>query len=172
LYRRALLVGRFQPLHWGHIHCFKYVLERASELVIGIGSSQYSNTERNPLSTAERYEMIVRTLRREGFPMERISIVPIPDTERPEENWGMIVLERIPRIDIAFSNDPETMKDLSEVGIRVEGIPFHKRKLYEATKIRKKILQGDNSWRALVPEEVAKFLDEIKFEERLKSIIS
>jgi len=172
LYRRALLVGRFQPLHWGHIHCFKYVLERASELVIGIGSSQHSNTERNPLSTAERYEMIVRPLRREGFPMERISIVPIPDTERPEENWGMIVLERIPRIDIAFSNDPETVKCLSEVGIRVEGIPFHKRKLYEATKIRKKILQGDNSWRDLVPEEVAKFLDEIKFEERLKSIIS
>ena len=172
MYRRALLVGRFQPLHWGHIHCFKYVLERASELVIGIGSSQYSNTERNPLSMAERYEMIVRTLRREGFPMERISIVPIPDTERPEENWGMIVLERIPRIDIAFSNDPETVKCLSEVGIRVEGIPFHKRKLYEATKIRKKILQGDNSWRDLVPEEVAKFLDEIKFEERLKSIIS
>ncbi len=164
------MVGRFQPLHYGHLHCFRYVLERADEMVIGIGSSQYSHTFRNPLDVGERMEMIVRALRDENFPLRKISLVPIPDTERDDEDWGEIVLDRVPRIDIAFSNDPETMKDLRAVGIKVEGIPFYRREDFSATRIRTLILKGDPLWRDLVPPSVLRFLDELNFEERIKRI--
>jgi nicotinamide-nucleotide adenylyltransferase len=166
--RRALVIGRFQPLHHGHLYLFRYALSRAEELVIGIGSSQFCCQPRNPLSAGERMELIVRTLRREGFPLEKIFISCIPDTQSPEENWGLIVLDRVPRIDIAFSNDPETVRCLKEVGIHVENVPFFKREVYEATKIRELILKGDSSWRSLVPESSLDFLIEVDFEGRVR----
>lgn len=170
--KRALVVGRFQPLHYGHLHVFRYALGRAKELVIVIGSSQFCCVPKNPLSVDERMEMIVRALRREGFPLGDIMLSSVPDTESPGEHWGRMVLDRIPEVDIAFSNDPETIKELREVGIHVENIPFLKRDLYAATKIRELILKGDQSWRELVPPSVLEFLLEIDLEGRIREIYS
>lgn len=168
--KRALVIGRFQPLHHGHLYLFRYALSKAEELVIGIGSSQYCCQPRNPLSAGERMELIVVTLRREGFPMENIAITCIPDTESPEENWGLIVLDRIPRVDVAFSNDPETVRCLREVGIPVENVPFFHRELYEATRIRELILKGDDSWKQLVPKSSLSLLTELDFEGRVRKL--
>jgi len=168
---RALLVGRFQPLHYGHLHAIRYSLARAEELVIGLGSAQYGWTERNPLSVDERYEMIVRCLRAEGIPLVRICISPIPDTESPEEDWGEIVLDRVPRVDVAFTNDRQTREDLERVGIRVEPIPFYRRDIFVATQIRKLAALRNPIWRQLVPTSVAEFLDSIGFETRMREIL-
>jgi len=167
---RSLIVGRFQPLHYGHLHAFKYALSRTDELVIAIGSSQYCCEPRNPMSCDERMEMIVRALRREGFNLKRIYLSSVPDTESPDEVWGELVLDRVPRVDIAFSNDPETVRDLKAVGMKVEGIPFHRRDLYEATKIRELMLKGNEHWKLLVPPSVRDFLIEIDLESRIKKI--
>jgi len=172
LYKRGLYVGRFQPFHYGHLHAVRYILEQAEEIVIAIGSAQFSNTLRNPLSVDERYEMIVRTLRQEGIPLRKVFLVNIPDTESPEEDWGLIVLDRIPKIDVAYSNDPETIKDLTKVGIKVLPIPFHERERYSATNIRELILEGNNSWKSLVPPAVFEFLKSIGIEERIRKISS
>lgn len=168
--RRALVVGRFQPLHYGHLHVFRYALSKADELVIAIGSSQFCCVPRNPLSVDERMEMLVRALRREGFPLADIMLSSVPDTESPEEDWGLLVLDRVPRVDIAFSNDPETIRDLRRVGLEVENIPFLKRDLYAATKIRELMLKGDPSWKELVPPSVLEFLLEIDMEKRVREI--
>lgn len=168
--RRALVVGRFQPLHYGHLHVFRYALSKADELVIAIGSSQFCCVPRNPLSVDERMEMLVRALRREGFPLADIMLSSVPDTESPDEDWGSLVLDRVPRVDIAFSNDPETIKDLRKVGLEVENIPFLKRDLYAATKIRELMLRGDPSWKELVPPSVLEFLLEIDMEKRVREI--
>ncbi|HDM88409.1 MAG TPA: nicotinamide-nucleotide adenylyltransferase, partial [Candidatus Bathyarchaeota archaeon] len=42
--RRGLFIGRFQPPHLGHLHAIKQALEECDELIIVIGSSQYSHT--------------------------------------------------------------------------------------------------------------------------------
>ncbi len=168
--RRALVVGRFQPLHYGHLHVFRYALSKAEELVVAIGSSQFCCVPRNPLSVDERMEMLVRALRREGFPLADIMLSSVPDTESPEEDWGLLVLDRVPRVDVAFSNDPETKEDLSRVGLPVENIPFLRRDLYAATKIRELMLKGDPSWKELVPPSVLEFLQEIDMEGRVREI--
>ena len=167
---RALVVGRFQPLHYGHLHAIRYAMRFAEEIVIGLGSSQIAFTLKNPLTIDERYEMMVRALRAEGFPLIKFYFAPIPDTERPEEDWGQIVLDRVPRVDVAFSNDPETQEDLTRVGIEVRPIPFYRRDLFEATNIRRLAARGDPLWRQLVPPSVAEFLEEIGFEARMRSI--
>lgn len=168
--KRSLVVGRFQPLHYGHIHVFRYALSKAEELVIAIGSSQFCCVPRNPLSVDERMEMIVRALRREGFPLADIIISSVPDTESPGEDWGSLVLDRIPRVDIAFSNDLETIRCLRSVGLEVKKIPLLKRDLYTASRIRELMVKGEPSWRSLVPPPVLEFLLEIDMEERVREI--
>ncbi|MEM3596417.1 MAG: adenylyltransferase/cytidyltransferase family protein, partial [Candidatus Bathyarchaeia archaeon] len=54
----GLYVGRFQPFHLGHLEVVRSILNRADELIIAIGSSQYSHTRRNPFTAGERVTMI------------------------------------------------------------------------------------------------------------------
>ena len=59
---RGLYVGRFQPFHLGHLGAIKAVLKEVDELVIVIGSAQYSHNANNPFTTGERLVMIRRAL--------------------------------------------------------------------------------------------------------------
>ncbi|RLF01945.1 MAG: nicotinamide-nucleotide adenylyltransferase, partial [Thermoprotei archaeon] len=57
---RGLFVGRFQPFHLGHLKALRWILEREDEVIICIGSAQYSHSLRNPFTVGERVEMIWR----------------------------------------------------------------------------------------------------------------
>ena len=57
----ALFIGRFQPLHHGHIYCFYRILESHKKLKIGIGSSQLSKTKNDPFTSKERIKFINST---------------------------------------------------------------------------------------------------------------
>ena len=37
--KKALILGRFQPLHRGHLSLFEAVIDDGYELLVGIGSS-------------------------------------------------------------------------------------------------------------------------------------
>ncbi|MFB0514560.1 MAG: adenylyltransferase/cytidyltransferase family protein, partial [Candidatus Bathyarchaeia archaeon] len=39
--KRGLFVGRFQPIHKGHVKAISDILKQVDELVIVIGSAQY-----------------------------------------------------------------------------------------------------------------------------------
>jgi len=60
--KRGLYVGRFQPFHLGHLSAVKSVLKDVEELVIVIGSAQYSHTTANPFTAGERLIMIRKAL--------------------------------------------------------------------------------------------------------------
>ena len=64
----ALFIGRFQPFHNAHLEDIKNILKEADEIIIGIGSSQESNTKENPFSYEERKEMIEETLKADSIP--------------------------------------------------------------------------------------------------------
>ncbi|HDH28034.1 MAG TPA: nicotinamide-nucleotide adenylyltransferase, partial [Euryarchaeota archaeon] len=51
---RALLIGRFQPFHKGHLAVIKKILSEADELIIVVGSSQHRGAVENPFSADER----------------------------------------------------------------------------------------------------------------------
>ena len=60
--KKALILGRFQPLHRGHLSLFEAVIDDGYELLIGIGSSIEKRTENNPYSSNERSKMIKAVL--------------------------------------------------------------------------------------------------------------
>ena len=55
---RALFIGRFQPFHKGHLKIIQQASETYDQILVGIGSSQYSHTVDNPFTAEERTEMI------------------------------------------------------------------------------------------------------------------
>ncbi|TRO53847.1 hypothetical protein E2P63_01960 [Candidatus Bathyarchaeota archaeon] len=77
--KRGLYVGRFQPFHLGHLEAIKDVLKEAEELVIVIGSAQYSHNINNPFTAGERLVMIRRTLLEADIDYSRLWVVPVPD---------------------------------------------------------------------------------------------
>ena len=161
---RALYIGRFQPFHMGHLHTVKKILEEADELIIGIGSAQYSHTLKNPFTCGERIEMIRRTL----VDLSRIIIVPVTDLHI-HGIWVKHLCTMTPRFDVVYSNEPLTARLFTEEGFSVNSFPLYSRKSYDSTKIRSKIVEG-NPWKDDVPEEVYRFIKKIKGDERLRDI--
>jgi len=149
----ALLVGRFQPFHKGHLEVVKKILEECDYLIIAIGSSQYSRTQENPFSGDERERMIYETLKEEG--LVDWEIVQVPDVH-DNEKWVAHVQDICPSFDVVYSGNPLTQKLFKEAGIQVREQPMYDRNIYSGTRIRK-MMKGD-SWEGLVPDAVIKYL--------------
>jgi len=166
--RRGLFVGRFQPFHKGHLQVVKEILNEVGELVIVVGSAQYSHRIDNPFTTGERLVMIRKALEEAKIDLNRIWIVPVPDVHI-HMVWVAAVEGYTPRFDVVYSNEPLTRRLFIEAGYEVKSIRFYKREVYSATEIRERMLKGEN-WEELVPKSVAEFIKEIGGVERLKDL--
>jgi len=166
--KRGLFVGRFQPFHLGHLEAVKDILEKIDELVIVVGSSQYSHRIDNPFTAGERVTMIRKALEEQGISPSRYWIVPVPDVH-VHMTWVSQVLGYTPRFNVVYTNDPLTRRLFIEAGYEVKPVPFYKRKLYSATEIRKRMLNGQN-WEKLIPNSVIQFIKEINGMERLQDL--
>jgi len=166
--RRGLFVGRFQPFHKGHLKAMKGILKEVDELVIVVGSSQYSHTIENPFTTGERVVMIRRALIEERVDSSRYWIIPIPDMHI-HMIWVAEVVGYTPKFDTVYTNEPLTRRLFIEGGFKVKPVPFYRREEYSSTEIRQRILHREN-WEELVPEAVAQFIKEIDGAERLRDL--
>jgi nicotinamide-nucleotide adenylyltransferase len=166
--KRGLFVGRFQPIHKGHVKVIKDILEKVDELVIVVGSAQYSHRADNPFTVGERITMIRKAFESEGIPLTRCWIIPVPDIHI-HMMWVAEVMGYTPKFDIVFTNEPLTRRLFIEAGFKVKPVPFYKRKIYSATEIRERML-NNKSWEELLPESVAHFIKEIRGIERLRDL--
>jgi nicotinamide-nucleotide adenylyltransferase len=168
--KRGLFIGRFQPFHLGHLEAVKYIQERESECIIGIGSAQYSHTFENPFTAGERIEIIQRTLKHAGVDMSRCYIIPIPDIGE-HRLWVSRVVSFCPSFQTVYSNNSLVRVLFAEAGYSVEAVPFHNRGLLMGTEIRKLMAQR-GEWRSRLHPEAVKYLESIRCEERLASILN
>ena len=166
--KRGLFVGRFQPFHNGHLEVIKRILKEADELVIIVGSSQYSHRLDNPFTAGERITMIRKALEEEGIQLPRIWIIPVPDVHQ-HALWVSRIVGYSPKFDVVYANEPLTRRLFIEAGFNVEPMPMIKREVYLATEIRKRMLAGEN-WKEIVPSSVAKFIKDIDGEMRLRDL--
>ena len=166
--KRGLYVGRFQPFHLGHLEAIKDVLKEIDELVIVIGSAQYSHNIHNPFTAGERLVMIRRALQEAAVDYSRLWIVPVPDVHL-HMLWVAALEGYTPRFNIVYSNEPLTRRLFTEAGYEVKGIRFYHRKLYTSTLVRGKMLKGEN-WTELVPKNVADFINDIDGVNRLRDL--
>jgi nicotinamide-nucleotide adenylyltransferase len=166
--KRGLFVGRFQPFHLGHLGAVEDALKEVDELVIVIGSAQYSHRIDNPFTAGERLVMVRRALEEAKIDNSRIWIVPVPDVHL-HMMWVSAVEGYTPRFEVVYSNEPLTRRLFIEAGYTVRPIRFHKRDVYSSTEIRAKMLSGGN-WEELVPKSVAIIIKEIDGIRRLQDL--
>jgi nicotinamide-nucleotide adenylyltransferase len=168
LINRGLYVGRFQPFHLGHLDAIKAVLNEVDELVIIIGSAQYSHNLNNPFTAGERLVMIRQALKEADVDLSRVWIVPVPDVHL-HMLWVAAVEGYTPKFNLLYSNEPLTRRLFMEGGYRVENIPLFDRQIYASTNVREKMLK-DESWTTLVPKAVADFIIKIDGVNRLRDL--
>jgi len=166
--KRGLLVGRFQPFHLGHLSAIKTSLEQVEELIIVVGSAEYSHSDKNPFTAGERVEMIRDSLKEANIDPAKYMIIPIRDVHI-HATWAAFIVSQVPKFDIVFTNEPLTSRLFKERGYRVERIQFFDRTTYSATEIRDRILNGKN-WESLVPKSVAELLVSFGGIERIREL--
>jgi nicotinamide-nucleotide adenylyltransferase len=165
---RGLYVGRFQPFHIGHLEAIKVALKEVEELVIVIGSAQYSHNNHNPFTAGERIVMIRRALEEANINHSRIWIVPVPDVHL-HMLWVSALEGYTPHFETVFSNEPLTRRLFTEKKYKVKKIQFFERKQYNSTLIRQKMLT-DESWKKFVPKSVVDYIKKIDGINRLRDL--
>jgi nicotinamide-nucleotide adenylyltransferase len=165
---RSVFIGRFQPIHKGHLHTIKQILDREQDPIIVIGSSQYSHTPDNPFSGGERVHLIKRTLIAEDLPLERIDIIPLSDIHI-HPLWVSHLKSFVPPFDLAYTHNPLVRRLLKDAGIEVDETDLLKRKTYSGSHIRALIRRGDD-WEPLVPPVVAELIKDLNLDERIREV--
>ena len=163
---KALFIGRFQPFHIGHLKIVQKISEEYDEILIGIGSSQYSSTLENPFTAEEREKMIKETLEKEN--VKNYKIILIPDIHNPPK-WVNHVLSIISDFDVVVTNSSFTKQLFTKKGYQVKETPLYNRDKYTGKKIREKIIKNE-TWSDLVPAQVYNLINKINGEERLRKL--
>ncbi|WP_209691812.1 nicotinamide-nucleotide adenylyltransferase [Methanomicrobium sp. W14] len=160
---RGLYIGRFQPYHNGHQSVLERISKQVDEIIIGIGSAQFSHDINNPFTAGERIMMITRSL--EGRLPCRYYVIPIEDLQR-NALWVAHVTSMAPPFQRVFSSNPLVVQLFHERRIEVESPDMYERDSHSGTEIRKRMLAGGD-WQKLVPRPVVDVIEEIHGVERL-----
>lgn len=148
----ALYIGRFQPFHLGHLDAIRQIFEHESEIIIAIGSAQYSGTEANPYTFELRKKIIEASLQEAGIlktSNKKISILPLDDIH-DDTKWCDHVDATLPSYEKIYTGSPMT-KSLYEGQNKHQVITLDFRLPISSTEVRKKITSRE-SWRDLVPQ--------------------
>ncbi len=168
--KRGLFVGRFQPMHHGHLASIKWCLKIVDELIIAIGSSDKSFEFKNPFTAGERIEMIRETIFREvtDKALQKIILIPVPDIG-VHRLWTYNVDLLVPRYNTVFTNDPFTTMLFKERRIEINHPEIIKRNQLSATEVRYRIA-NDKNWQELVSAHTAEIIIEVNGVERIKNL--
>lgn len=159
--RRALVVGRFQPVHHGHIHVIKQAREHAGSVVVAVGSSKEAGTLRNPFTFEERKRMLHAVLGPD------LDVVAVPDIHDPPR-WVDHCVSLTGPVDEVFGNDDRTMDLFEDAGYAVHRPGLENRDAWRSTTIRAWLAEEDPSWKQAVPKGVAEVLIDIEASKRLR----
>ena len=164
---RGLFIGRFQPLHNGHLSIIEHAISEVDELIIGIGSAEKSYLPKDPFTAGERMDMILSVSKMRGWD-GRIIPVSIRDINRYSV-WVEHVVSLCPGFDVVYTNNPLTRTLFERSGYEVRDTPLVDRSLLSGEQIRKRISDG-GYWEALLPEAVSGYIIEIGGVDRIKMI--
>lgn len=148
-YSTALLVGRFQPPHNGHLFLINKALKIADKLIIVIGSANVSQTEDNPWSYQERLEMLEKVIKNEKITKQILKIIPSNDVPE-DEKWQEELLKNTGKFEIVVSNNDWVNDILGKAGYPIYRTGLFNREELEGVKIRKLIKQNQ-PWQNRVP---------------------
>ena len=149
--KAALFIGRFQPLHKGHLFALRWIAARSARVLVVVGSAQEKKTERNPFSARERLSMMRAVLVKERL-SKKCKVFLLSDIPNDYE-WVSYLDAHVPRYDVCYSNNALVLKLMRRSGKEVERVPLLERKKYRATAIRER-MREKKEWKSRVPKEV------------------
>ncbi|MFL2962943.1 MAG: adenylyltransferase/cytidyltransferase family protein [Candidatus Thalassarchaeaceae archaeon] len=180
----VVVLGRFQPLHLGHISLIEaaeeWRLENCpnSPLVLCIGSSNRPESMENPWNYREREAMMNIWLKnQEGF--DNVEIVSIPDIENPPK-WVAHAEKYHGKNGFFFTSDNSSAELYSEAGWNVIRHTFEKRNQFEGWRVRATALMlstisDEDAIRTILsismPESIINYLIEIDGLRRLAFLV-
>jgi nicotinamide-nucleotide adenylyltransferase len=164
----ALLIGRFQPLHHGHIYILRSMLKKYPNIKIGIGSSQAKNTFSNPFSGEERIQFIKSALKVRNIPLDRVKIYEIPDIFNANK-WVEHVVSLVGEFDIVYANSDWVRQLFNNKGYMLGKKTGIFKKKYNGSNIRKLINKNKKEWSRLVPKEVSDLIIKFNGIDRIKN---
>lgn len=170
-FKLGFIIGRFQHLHLGHMKIIDAGLATCDRLLLLVGSSQESGTERNPFNLKTRMDVI-----REVYTSEvmdgKLLLGHIDDMTNENDisaDWGRFVLKKVDmwsqhyglsrKMDcMIFGNDEERLswfdpKDIEGVSQIVVARPDE---ALSASKMRKYLATEDfKSWLDNAPSNIS-----------------
>lgn len=92
IFENGLIIGRFQIIHNGHVNMIKTALASCDRVLLFIGSSQESGTQKNPLCFLQRYNLM-SLIFHEEMQSGHLIVKPLPDIGAGNNaKWGEYVL--------------------------------------------------------------------------------
>lgn len=88
----AVLIGRFQPLHHGHLALLRQALQTAQQVVVVLGSACQARSPKNPFTWQERAALIHASL--PASEAARVHCVPVRDYY-DEPRWVQAVIAAV-----------------------------------------------------------------------------
>lgn len=171
-YDYAVLIGRFQPFHMGHLALLQHALSISKRAVVVVGSDKKHRSYKNPFTLEERERMIRSTI--DSDSNARTSIVGVADAPYNDSVWIAAIQNGVDSLIMADGNAVETasvalvghLKDSSSYYLKLfprwRFQPFRNVQSLNATDIRNQYFDPDsrsNITASMVPAGTAQFLD-------------
>jgi len=105
--KTALIIGRFQPIHLGHLSLIERYYKAGYSIKIGIGSSEANCSKLNPLSAAERKRQVDLALKE--FRIKKYKVFFIPDIKN-DAYFVQHVLKIVGRFSVIITGNSSILK--------------------------------------------------------------
>ena len=166
-----MLIGRFQPVHKGHIKTIERLLEdNSEELIIVVAAAQYSHTYRNPFTCSERIEMLLAALDERDVGRDRYLVIPVQDIN-DHYLWPYHIDRLTPSFNVLYTNNKLVQMLFQECGFKTQKIGFYKQEVWNGTNIRELMIKNDKKWEEMVMLTTVELLKRINAVNRIKLIM-
>lgn len=133
-YEHVVVIGRFQPLHYGHLYLIKQAATIGKKVTIGIGSANVLNGD-NPYTPEQREYMLQKAIKRDGLDGKIKKIAYINDIA-DDKLWIQHALGQIGKVDTVVGNNDWVNECFASVNISSTQVTLLQRGIYEGKKIR------------------------------------
>lgn len=172
-YDCGLICGRFQTFHIGHESLVETGLKLCDRVLILVGSSQESGTERNPYDVATRMDMLRAIYGNDSNVIMMHGLADLTDENDIRPEWGRYLLDAVDRYLykapelMIYGNDesrsrwfdPEDIRDTSEFIVNRGRIPV------SATMVREAmVFDRRKEWMSMVNPKLHKMYNRLREE--------
>lgn len=95
-FQYAIVIGRFQPVHFGHQRLIEEALRAAERVIVVVGSDRKPRSVKNPFTFDERERMVRASLR--GAEQMRVSVIGVGDSPYNDQLWIASIQSAVDRL--------------------------------------------------------------------------